>query len=333
MLEVEDLTQWDDYKTAETKAHNAQLLNERRGGAESDYCPSGGYAWLTDKWGTTHVLATRCKVWKCLGCRERVKALLRMRIERGCLALGQCYLITVTLRVDRRSGEGAVRNGVWFPSGTKDAAFVNTAWRALLDSMRGDRQLRKIAWVKVPEVTQAGQPHLHVVAGGFGTMTTAETHCENHPHEYGRSWRDKRCTCLEHRVSRWWRHATNSWVVDVRPADGPKGAAGYLVKYVVKGMYVRQKLEALGFKRRWSRSRNWPAGEGLRLQGTEEDAWWKVSWRPENVDRELARKVSESGKDHRLLVRVGDDLSLALAEKREKRGALVRIEKYMEEHR
>ena len=284
---------------------------------------------MTSREGLTYVIETRCKTWSCLGCRDSAKNLLRMRIAYGCLTLGQCYFITLTLRLDPRSTEDVERSGGLSLYPMRDAAFVGKAWRALLSSLKRNPLWKEMAWLKVPELTARGQPHLHVILGGIGSWSAREVHCEQHPHSWGKAWRDRECSCLEHTVSRAWNIATGgSWIVDVRPVVGAYGAAAYLMKYVVKGMYVRGRLEELGFLRRWSRSANWPGGTELHLAGTDQ-GWVSVKWKGGEEDREASVRWAEVSAGAAVMEHIGTDLGMELAERNVRKGGADRIKKLM----
>ncbi len=74
---------------------------------------------------------------------------------------------------------------------------------------------------------------------------------------------------MEHELSRVWYGITgDSWVTDVREISTAAKAGHYVATYIKKGMVSWSKLEALGFERRYSRSRDWPVS-GIWLRGKE----------------------------------------------------------------
>ena len=76
--------------------------------------------------------------------------------------------------------------------------------------------------------------------------------------------------------SRWEGITGDSFVVDVSAVRHKAKTAKYMEKYLRKGFKDRGVLEALGYSRRWSCSRNWPRGHALRLRGSEEESWKEV---------------------------------------------------------
>lgn len=165
-----------------------------------------------------------------------------------------------------------------------------------------------------------GQPHLHLIVSGLG----------NEYASIAAGW------------SHLWLKATrDSYIVDVRPVWSSRGAARYLVKYLIKGMGQRMALESLGFVRRWSRSRGWPA-DRVRLRGTVEDGWRDVSWvpgRPAAADggwvpfpnardvytseyQQVVERVEKRGRKDREMELVGGSVAVRL-HKRQVREAVV----------
>ena len=101
------------------------------------------------------------------------------------------------------------------------------------------------------------------------------------------------------------------WVVFAVPVYGSAGASNYLAKYLIKGEMHRKDLEDLGFKRRWSSSRGWPAPKRLRLYGTEIGAW--VSSAFEYGHKKPDMEAMGYRKDSMLVSRVGDKISMDVA--------------------
>lgn len=75
----------------------------------------------------------------------------------------------------------------------------------------------------------------------------------------------------------WWDITGDSYIVDARVVFDRPGAADYLVKYLFKSGGDREKLEDLGYTRRYSTARNWPRETKLVLRGTF-DEWHRVEW-------------------------------------------------------
>ncbi len=289
-----------------------QRDRKTRGRASGRECPRGGYLWLNHKRGRVIVPAT-CKTWTCRSCRNAVLQKVKNRIEHGVLTLGTSYFITVTVKY----------RGV---STIKNAPYVAKAWERLLYRLKRSPRYRTAAWFKVPELTQKGQIHLHVVLGGIGDVVS---HCEPHnpPHAYDATWRRKPCDCLEHEWSQAWHEITgDSYVVDCRPVRSAGGMAGYLGNSLKKGMYAHDGLEKLGFKRRWSASNNWPPDPAIRLAQTVLGTWRSVSWSNERTSAgHLSRSIMDrQDPDDPLLTRVGSDLANSMA-KTKKRRRLVKF--------
>lgn len=131
---------------------------------------------------------------------------------------------------------------------------------------------------------------------------------------------------MEHDISVVWHGITgDSFVCDVSGIRSLEGVANYVQKYMGKTMFERAELEGLGFRRRWSASRNWPRGAQLRLRGTEEGAWLQVTvvsakqlreqpWARKWHGELAVRAEEDSGKE--LVQSVGTDLGLELQRKR-----------------
>lgn len=103
----------------------------------------------------------------------------------------------------------------------------------------------------------------------------------------------------------------DSFITDVRGVYAYAGAGAYLSKYLIKGEMDRGSLEELGFRRRFSRSVNWPSDEPMRRVGTVKKAWVNVSWTPGSV---AVYKELLDGQDNEneMLERVGGELYSAL---------------------
>lgn len=86
-------------------------------------CPRGGVLWLRTKAGRELAVETVCKTWTCVACRQKVLALIRIRIEFGCSELGRCVLTTLTLRAGSRAA--------------LDADSVSKVWKAFLYRCQG----------------------------------------------------------------------------------------------------------------------------------------------------------------------------------------------------
>lgn len=129
--------------------------------------------------------------------------------------------------------------------------------------------------------------------------------------------------CLWHEWRELWFQVTgDSFIVDVRAVMGSEGAGNYLTKYLVKGVMNRYVLEALGFKRRFSASRNWPRGV-VGVRGTEEGIWSGVSFVPGYAAGvEKLQLAAEASADDWRLERVGPELAVEMELKKKRKGTL-----------
>lgn len=236
--------------------------------------------------GNIITVATTCKTWGCLGCRDRVKMYVKLRMEHGTSIVPEPQLITVTYAY---RGVGSRR----------DASSVGRDWASLM-RLWNKRHHQKTPWFRVPELTKKGQVHLHLIVGG---LTNRIPCCQpgSHgscAHKKGFDWAMAPCpvNCVEHELAKDWYGITgDSWVVDCRPVWGASGAASYLFKYLEKGFAVRTDLEALGFKRRWSCSRDWPSPEKMQFAVTLAQGWeFKQFWRKGGIHEGALRKESQS---------------------------------------
>lgn len=113
--------------------------------------------------------------------------------------------------------------------------------------------------------------------------------------------------CLQHEIAKVWYDITgDSYIVFCEDVFSPAGAAVYLAKYLMKGFGgYRGEMEERGFKRRWSRSRNWPKAD-VSLEGTVNDRWFSTEfWIEDGVGGAYARESAKASEGHALLNRVG----------------------------
>jgi hypothetical protein len=222
----------------------------------------------------------------------------------------KCWLLSVTYAVHEKTLNGRVKYA-------KTAVTASPNWKTLWTTMkcRYPKEMKKVNWLRVPELTKAGQVHFHAIVGGIESGEVDR--CEDGrivSDKYSRRWRKKDCECWEHRFSRVWYEITgDSFVVDFREVYSPEGAGAYLGKYLEKTMdsgTVRQRLEELGFLRRFTTSRNFPRGS-LTMYGTIIGAWTRHYWREGfYADNE----VKKGRYADRLLERVGDPIAIRLQE-------------------
>lgn len=269
-------------------------------------CPRWGFIKLSSK-NRDFVKRTVCKTWTCKICMHKRAAMVRMRIQYGFSAPGESYLITLTLRAD--VGQ------------THTVDFVGRAWARLLRKLK-DRS-PSLSWFKVIEATKKGTPHLHLIVMGIGDR---KDNCRHFKEKLGRKYMDRECTedCLVHEWGKAWYVETDAYIVDARKIYSKEGVGIYLAKYLVKGFEDRARLLALGFKRRWSCSRNWTSPNPLRLRGPD-GGWTKTEIIPRYFRRkemELTEKLSEG---HQYMDSVGDDLAIALGDLNNHRKGIKKI--------
>ncbi len=270
------------------------MEKEKAGAAVSSVCPREGSIWLQSPIGQTLVMRTTCKTWGCRGCRDRLQALFRARVEIGCSTLGRCAFITLTYKAGVKA-----RMGV---------EYVKEDWRTFLRKS----DLRRYRWFRIMELTKRATPHHHLVLGPI----------EGRIRCYGRDFDIRvfdrgfdRCACLSHTLARQWLDVTkDSRIVHAVPVIGASGAGSYMAKYLLKGFGEERHLQALGMQRRWSSGRGWPGSGKLCLSQTLRGGWRRVEWRAGHVPEE------KIGGPKYLLERSGSDIAVALAEKRRKRG-------------
>lgn len=279
-------------------------------------CERRGHVWLTHVNGETIVMETSCHTRRCRNCAPKLRSLFVMLVKYGIrISIPQhFYFITVTLK----AGKGL----------EKDAAYVATKWPLLL------RFLKKsygpnLMWVRVIELTQRKQPHLHLILT-FGPGINPRAYCQKEP-RYNDEWLSRTdCDCLEHRIGFAWLSITgDSYVIDARPIL--PGDEEYIAKYVAKSFRILDEMGELGFHRSWSRSRNWPV-DRLQLLATKEEQWANVEFaywmaaKPRPQEASL-REWLDRSETHVLKERVGTELSLAFAEEAQKKRLTARVKK------
>jgi len=270
-------------------------------------CPRRGYSILTTEAGKRLIIQTRCKTKRCVPCSPAVKAHVALKAEIGVLIRPDSYFITLTLR------KGTER--------PRDVVFVQRAWRGLQQRLKYETPwFQQTKWMKVVELTKAGQPHLHLIVTGVPGGNKAK--CKGDRGD--KQWVEQGCfqvgaSCLHHDVAKAWARVTaklgnESWVVDVSKVRRARAAGLYVSKYVTKGG-DDERLAKLGFKRVWSTSKDFTPDLRLRLRGTVEKKWAKVEfWQPK---REPINWLAFSDGDRDLEI-VGHPLVMAKYEQREK---------------
>lgn len=294
------------------------LEPQEYGRGSSSSCPRRGYVCLRDKRsGVEYVVATNCRTWKCLSCRERNAAAVRARIQFGCWMARRSSFITVTYKLD---GPETVRQRV----------VVGRDLARLFSSLKSREEYLGMKWFAIPEATRKGQVHVHLVVTDHEREVEA---CERRA-KYDAAWRN-RCVvdglCVEHEWASWWREITgDSFVVDARPVVSADEAGWYMSKYLTKALGQRRVLAALGFSRRWSCSRNWPRGE-LRLEGSIDGAWYagefmSAAWRVGN--EEFEARVAKD-RDHGPMRRVGSREAMEFDSRRRRKREIKALRKVL----
>lgn len=288
-------------------------------------CPRRGFVVLQAE-REEILIETTCKTKGCYVCKDKVRNRFVMLVEYGLMSCSmddRSYFITATFKTG---------------SSPRDVHSVSAVWREMLVWLRSTYG-KKCRWIKVVELTQWGQPHLHLILtipfpGGISQPKAA---CQRKGHRYDSRWRSglDRCECLEHRfAAAWYRISGDSFVVHVASVEGRRKAAKYLGKYIAKDLLYLAGLKKLGFKRSWSRSNSWP-GERLMLLRSKQlgkDAWEKVTFWSRSAMRRLTRndvlRALEYSGNHRWSERTGGDLAVLLAAEAEERGVQAEFEKW-----
>lgn len=229
-------------------------------------CPKAGRVMFTSNFGQISAIDTTCKAWGCAVCGKRKIYTWTRKLESVLVELSDLNLITFTFATGNER--------------CQDASYVRTVHARFLKLFRNRLNLR-MEHLTVPELTKNNIPHLHSVTATKNISGSfSQIRCE--PlwwNRYNLRWLRKDCLCLHHYVCRlWYEVVKDSYVVDVRPIrlGTGKGISLYLGKYLMKACFgsVRDSLRAMGFERRWSRSRGFPwPSVNLRGSADNEDAW------------------------------------------------------------
>ena len=250
-------------------------------------CPRRGVAIMKSRSGKMFGVGTRCKLWACPICRKKNRRALVENVEYAQSLMGPLWLLTLTLRnIKGRELRGA-----------EYVSQVWAAWLRLLKTRQAWR-FKTMEWMKVAELTKKGQPHLHVLMIGVKKPETAQ------------------------KIMRacWLEVTGDSFIVDFELVRHAGKMGNYLADYVFKGFYQRERMEAAGFSRRFSRSRGWPRGPTMVMHGTEKELWKGVGFEFANSQKEPLAGVVERIEDgHPYFVRDGDSVSREMALRHEKR--------------
>ncbi len=221
--------------------------NWDKGRGSSAACPRAGAVMLETAGGATRQVTTNCNTWSCVACRDRNLRRFKAVVSCGCLTLGRCSFITITYKA------GSKR--------LADAGCVQSDWAALMRRLKKQSPwIRKMAYLRVTELTKKGTPHIHAI---FGTMPEEKRiNCWGSRFIIGPyKERMETCECFSHQVGRSWLKVTggDSYICFAIAVTSAKGAGAYLAKYMGKHMQER----SVG--RRFNKSRNWPCEKRRRL--------------------------------------------------------------------
>ena len=208
----------------------------------------------------------------------------------GCLTDEHSYFITVTYKASQERSTGT-------------ASSVAADWRELL--RRLSPIYPNLKWFKVMELTKKKIPHLHLLVNGLGKQQAS---CQGKMHPWKKAWLlEKDCNCLEHVWGREWHRVTgDSYIVAVRAIWEARGAVNYMAKYLQKTFDLREDMEARGWIRRYSCSRNWPRSMA-HIKG--EGRWFKSEAVRGHQSDVLLGKMPDSS-DHPLLKKEGSELEM-----------------------
>lgn len=164
---------------------------------------------------------------------------------------------------------------------------------------------------------------MHLIVTGL----TGNTTCLGSKHAWSGNWieRLETCECLEHVWGRFWKEITgDSYIVAVRKVWNLPGAVHYMSKYLTKTFLNRGELEAMGFLRRWSCSRNWPRTDlGIAGAGT----WKKTEMLSGAFAESMLTQLLPYSDVHPMLVKTGNDTALAVSAFFEEADAMRRMKK------
>jgi len=275
-----------------------------------EMCPRAGFVILT-KGIKEYVMTTKCKTWSCEICRKTNLAYVKLRMEYGCSILEEFYLITVTLQAESSHG--------------RDARAVRIVWEELIRFLK--LRSSSLAWMKIVELTKKGVPHLHLLVGGLGKRKDSCARKGEFSYKVMNVFRTCKEDCLIHEWAQAWYGVTgDSFVVDVRKGYAPGRLANYLGKYLTKSYYHREELEEMGFKRRWSCSRNWPSPDKMQTVTTENGGWDKTEI-IKGYGNELLRDKALEDRGAPALEQVGDLVAKGIQSKNRRRAALAAVER------
>lgn len=266
-------------------------------------CPRSGAVELVTLEGDSYWLPTICKTWGCNVCRKKLLALVQARMQYGMERLGDCLFITVTYVMHQESD-------------LRDALSVLEDLKTLWRTLRKKGRWQDASYVRVPELTQRGQVHVHMIVGNV----KGNPSCRKRK-EPLKTWKARKCTavglrgseeCLQHELSSVWLQVTGTaFVVDVsKVRSGPRTAA-YVTAYIEKDFSGHEVLASRGFKRRYAFSRNWPSMGRMQLALTRDKKWQRVTMVPTKYLRMVYPEINSyvvKGGDTGVLEQVGENV-------------------------
>lgn len=293
------------------------LVGKKRRAWDSDtLCPKAGRILMYNSAYEPMAIPTTCKSWGCPVCGPRKVFTWSKKLTSVLQGLNNLSLITFTLKK-----EGNV---------LQDADYVRKAQASFLRHLKR-RYKMKMAWIMVPELTKAMVPHLHAV---FSMERPIEwMRCQSLTWNlYNEGWLTKSCECLHHVACRLWFEITgDSFIVDVRPIQRtPHGVSLYLAKYLMKGGFgeQRQILNAIGFNRRWSRSRDFPMPD-IKLRGSSDDEMRSFEFMGRHVLNDYMSDLVQKSQGRKELEIVSSPAFMALTAKAKTKRKLGKITKLM----
>lgn len=168
-------------------------------------CPTGSLIALVP--GAVILAPSRCKRWACDHCRKKKSKTLAARIM---LTTARRFItLTIAPRPDQTPQEALDE--------------LNHSWRSLWKRIKREQGEAAKGYVKIIEVTRAGNPHLHVAAD-----------C---------GW------IAQRKLSAIWNELTGSPIVDIRVVRTARGVARYLAKYLTKQSPALENRRKFGASR------------------------------------------------------------------------------------
>ncbi len=298
---------------------------EQAGFSRNDRCPRRGMAYMRPNESTLYGVQTNCKSWSCKACRNRKIGQVVSLMVYGSSRLIQPLLVSLTFKT---IGRGRVRR-----ESLVSAKYAEAAFKEFIRRMRRRPWFGGMEWIRVIELTEAGQIHFHLIMGVPKIKRTdyrggKKVRCIKHPN-WSRFLASE-CRCIMHEFSREWYSVTkDSYIVDVRNVYDVEGACWYLAKYLAKTMYGDQRdlIIKKGYLRRYFCSSKWPRGAQMRRLGTVMKAWvgHGFSYGPP------AQDLVDWSKDQPLMRQVGTNMAKELQDANMTRKRLKQMRRFKSE--